>query len=491
LNYAKLKTLVGSVIFCFKGVFMSLFSHYAKRYVAHQEEEYTLEEYLQLCKKDKSVYASAAERMLMAIGEPELVDTSRDSRLSRIFSNKIIKRYPEFNEFYGMEEAVEQIVSFYKHAAQGLEEKKQILYLLGPVGGGKSSLAEKLKSLIQKEPFYAIKGSPVYESPLGLFAPEEDAKILEEEYGIPPRYLRYIMSPWAVKRLHEFNGDISKFRIVKLWPSINNQMAMTKTEPGDENNQDISALVGKVNISKLEQFPQNDPDAYSYSGGLCKANTGLLEFVEMFKAPIKVLHPLLTATQEGNYNATEGTAQPSLLLAWCWPTPTRPSGRTFRNNKKSNEAFLDRVYIVKVPYCLQCIGRGQEFIEKLLETQLAGRLAPCAPDTLETMLAQFSVLSRMLRNRRTPVTLLQNARLRRCRTSRIPIRKPNRIQEYHGRCRCRRGHGQDYQPVLHSRYCPRYFNFEANRGRRQPGALMLYVLRKADSSRSNIPQEAQ
>jgi predicted Ser/Thr protein kinase len=91
-----------------------------------------------------------------------------------------------------------------------------------------------------------------------------------------------------------------------LYPSIHDQIAIAKTEPGDENNQDISSLVGKVDIRKLERFAQNDPDAYSYSGGLCNANQGLLEFVEMFKAPIKVLHPLLTATQEGNYNGTEG-----------------------------------------------------------------------------------------------------------------------------------------------------------------------------------------
>ncbi len=369
---------------------MGLFNHYANRYVAHQEEEYTLEEYLQLCKKDKSAYATASERMLMAIGEPELVDTSRDSRLSRIFSNKIIKRYPEFNEFYGMEEAVEQIVSFYKHAAQGLEEKKQILYLLGPVGGGKSSLAEKLKSLIQKEPFYAIKGSPVFESPLGLFSPEEDAKILEEEYGIPPRYLRYIMSPWAVKRLHEFNGDISKFKVVKLYPSVLNQVAVAKTEPGDENNQDISALVGKVNIRMLEEFPQHDPDAYSFSGGLCKSNQGLLEFVEMFKAPIKVLHPLLTATQEGNYNTTEGMgAVPfsGMVLAHS----NESEWQTFRNNK-NNEAFLDRIYIVKVPYCLKVTEEIKIYEKLLRNSSLSG--SPCAPDTL-SMLAQFSVLSRM------------------------------------------------------------------------------------------------
>lgn len=369
---------------------MSLFNHYANRYVAHQEEEMSLEEYLKLCKEDPSAYASAAERMLLAIGEPELIDTSRDPRLSRIFSNKIIKRYPEFDEFYGMEEAVEQIVSFFKHAAQGLEEKKQILYLLGPVGGGKSSLAEKLKALIQKQPFYAIKDSPVYESPLGLFDVEEDGAILREEYGIPERYLKYIMSPWAVKRLHEYNGDISKFRVVKLYPSQLNQVALAKTEPGDENNQDISALVGKVNIRMLEEFPQHDPDAYSFSGGLNKANQGLLEFVEMFKAPIKVLHPLLTATQEGNYNTTEGMgAVPfeGIVLAHS----NESEWQTFRNNK-NNEAFLDRIYIVKVPYCLR-VSEEIEIYRKLLKnSSLTG--SPCAPDTL-AMLAQFSVLSRM------------------------------------------------------------------------------------------------
>jgi serine protein kinase len=166
---------------------MSLFNQYQNRYDATQHEEFTLQEYLELCKSDPTAYASAAERLLTAIGEPEMVDTSRDSRLSRIHSNKIIKRYSAFDEFYGMEEAIAQIVSFFKHAAQGLEEKKQILYLLGPVGGGKSSLAEKLKALMQNVPIYCIKGSPVFESPLGLFDPNEDGEILQEEYGIAPR----------------------------------------------------------------------------------------------------------------------------------------------------------------------------------------------------------------------------------------------------------------------------------------------------------------
>ena len=195
---------------------MSIFEKYKARYDSKQEEEYSLQEYLDICKTDSMAYASAAERLLAAIGEPELIDTSRNPQLSRIFSNKMIRRYPAFSEFYGMENAIEQIVDYFKHAAQGLEERKQILYLLGPVGGGKSSLAERLKSLMEHIPFYAIKGSPIHESPLGLFNPLEDGAILEEEYNIPLRYLKGLMSPWAVKRLHEFGGDITQFRVVKL-----------------------------------------------------------------------------------------------------------------------------------------------------------------------------------------------------------------------------------------------------------------------------------
>ncbi|WP_426415625.1 PrkA family serine protein kinase [Aestuariirhabdus sp. LZHN29] len=369
---------------------MDIFNSYKNRYESTQNEEMSLQAYLQLCKEDPAAYASASERLLMAIGEPELIDTSRDPRLSRIFSNKLIKRYASFEEFYGMEEAIEQIVSYFRHAAQGLEEKKQILYLLGPVGGGKSSLAERLKFLIQKVPFYAIKGSPVYESPLGLFNPTEDATILKEEYGIPRRYLKGVMSPWAVKRLQEFGGDISQFKVVKLYPSVPNLIAVAKTEPGDENNQDISALVGKVDIRQLEEFSQNDPDAYSFSGGLCHANQGLLEFVEMFKAPIKVLHPLLTATQEGNYNSTEGMGSipfDGIVLAHS----NESEWQTFKNNK-TNEAFIDRVYIVKVPYCTR-VTEEIHIYEKLLQNSSLSR-APCAPDTLK-MLAQFSVLSRV------------------------------------------------------------------------------------------------
>ncbi|WP_428310241.1 PrkA family serine protein kinase [Hydrocarboniphaga sp.] len=369
---------------------MGLLNRFREQYLKGRDEEMSLEEYLALCKNDPLAYATPAERMLAAIGEPEVIDTRNDQRLSRLFSNRVIRRYPAFREFFGMEEVIAQVVAFFKHAAQGLEERKQVLYLLGPVGGGKSSIAERLKVLMEAYPIYAIKGSPINESPLGLFSPERDGATLEAEYGIPRRVLSGIASPWALKRLEEYEGDVSQFRVVRLQPSVLKQIAIAKTEPGDENNQDISALVGKVDIRKLEAFSQDDPDAYSYSGGLCQANQGLLEFVEMFKAPIKMLHPLLTATQEGNFKGTEGfSAIPfnGIILAHS----NESEWTTFRNNKH-NEAFLDRVYIVKVPYCLQVSEEVQIYRKLLKNSSLSA--APCAPGMLD-MMAQFSVLTRL------------------------------------------------------------------------------------------------
>ena len=371
-----------------------VFDLYSTLFESRKQTELSLRDYLTLCRDTPTTFANAAERMIAAIGEPEVIDTSTDPRLGRIFMNRSIKRYPTFSDFYGMEETIERIVGFFKHAAQGLEERKQILYLLGPVGGGKSSLAERLKTLMEQLPVYVLKAgdqiSPVFESPLGLFDPDRLGPLLSEKYGIPRRYLTGLMSPWAVKRVGEFDGDISKFTVVRLMPSKLNQICVAKTEPGDDNNQDISSLVGKVDIRKLEFFGQSDPDAYSYSGGLNLTTQGLLEFVEMFKAPIKILHPLLTATQEGNYVGTESVGAipfQGVVLAHS----NESEWQSFKNNK-NNEALIDRICVVNVPYCLR-INEESAIYNKLLQSSDLSA-APCAPGTLD-MLSQFCVLSRL------------------------------------------------------------------------------------------------
>jgi serine protein kinase len=377
-------------------------------YENRNSEPFSLRDFLELCRKEPEAgtlkpYASPSERLLKAIGEPKVVDTSRDARLSRIYQNKVIKVYPAFEGFYGVDNAIQKIVDHLTHASQGLEARKQILYLLGPVGGGKSSLADRLKSLSQKEPFYALVApdgtrSPINENPLGLFvgghADDKLAKLQAPKdkggFGIAPRYFPDSMSPWAAKRLKEVGGDITKFSVVKVYPSLVNQIALSSTEPGDDNNQDISTLVGKIDIRKMEQYSQNDPDAYSWDGGLCTANRGILEFVEMFKAPIKVLNPLLAATQDRRFQGTEKIGAipfDGIILAHS----NESEWKAFSQNKR-NEAFLDRVNIIKVPYCLQ---KNEEvlILKKLIDnSDLIDK--PCAPGTLE-MMAEYSVLSRL------------------------------------------------------------------------------------------------
>jgi serine protein kinase len=382
---------------------MSILDVFKNEYYHERQELLTVNEYLELCKEDPMAYATSAERMLKAIGEPEVIDTKEDPRLSRIFQNATIRRYPAFSDFYGMEEALERLVAYFRHAAQGLEERKQILYLLGPVGGGKSSIAETLKDLMELHPIYILtdengKRCPYNESPLNLFNPNRLAEngktwaeYLEDEYNIDRRYLRGTTGPWTLKRLSEYGGDLTKFQVAKVYPNRHTQLGIAKTEPGDENNQDISSLVGKTNLRELRNFPQHDVDAYAFSGGLCKAEQCLLEFVEMFKAPIKVLHPLLTATQEGNYMGTEGI--PAIPFSGTVLAHSNESEwEKFRDNP-NNEAFLDRVYIVKIPYCLR-VSEEVSIYNKLI-SQSSLKQAPVAPGTLE-MLAQFSVLSRLV-----------------------------------------------------------------------------------------------
>jgi serine protein kinase len=372
----------------------NLFGLFSRLYDSQKETEMSLEDYLKCCAREPMAYASAAERMLAAIGEAQIIDTSHDSRLGRIFMNRTIRVYPAFADFYGMEETIERIVGYFRHAAQGLEERKQVLYLLGPVGGGKSSLAERLKLLMEKMPVYVLKAgkeiSPIFESPLGLFDPNRMADQLERQYRIPKRRLTGLCSPWATKRLDEFGGDISKFSVVRVHPSRLRQICIAKTEPGDENNQDISSLVGKVDIRKLEYYSQADSDAYAFSGGLNRTTQGILEFVEMFKAPIKMLHPLLTATQEMNYIGSENIGAipyQGIILAHS----NEAEWLGFKSNR-NNEAFIDRISVIKVPYCLR-VTEEQKIYEKLLASSELSE-APCAPSTLE-MLARFCVLSRL------------------------------------------------------------------------------------------------
>lgn len=364
---------------------MKFFERVGKRLITQKDSEISLEDYLSSCKTDSSLYASPAERLLKAIGDPKRVDTRTDDRLGRIFSNETISIYEAFDQIYGLENPLREVVSFIRHSSQGLEEKKQILYLLGPVGSSKSTIVRFLKKLMESQPFYAVKGSPVYDNPLSIFTTEDS-----EDLGIPGRYLTTIPSPWLTKRLDELGGDISRLKIVKLYPNETHQVAISHIEPGDENNQDISSLVGKLNYRHIGDYDVGDPDAYSFTGGLCLGNRGIVEYAEMFKAPINSLNPLLEATQSGFYKGTESIAAipfDGIIIAHS----NESEWQKLRANK-NNEALIDRIFLARIPYCLRH-GEEKKIYSKLLkESSLAE--SPCAPKTLD-ILAQFSVMSRL------------------------------------------------------------------------------------------------
>jgi serine protein kinase len=372
--------------------------------------------------------------MVAAIGEPTVFDTSTDPRMSRIFSNRKIRVYDAFKDFFGAEDAIEQIATYFRNAAAGLEESKQILYLLGPVGGGKSSLAERIKDLMEVHPIFVLydrnendpelRMSPVFESPLSLFSVSEHGELFEQEFGIGSSYLgKTVLSGWAQEKLREFDGDITKFSVAKVYPSKASQTAIMKIEPGDDNNQDVSVLVGKTDLRKLDRFSQNHPYSYSYSGGLNRTNQGLMEFAEMFKANLKVLNPLLMATQDRSYNGTESI--PSMPYGGIVLSHSNQSEWTNFRNNKTNEAFLDRVCVIKVPYCLR-VNEEEQIYQKMLKGSTM-RNAPIAPQTLK-MLAQFMVLTRLVE----PSNSTMNAKMRVYNGEAVKDTMPNAkpIEEY-------------------------------------------------------------
>lgn len=411
---------------------MHLKSNIAAR--IRQPEIMSLEDYLIGCKTNPLWYATAAERMVAAIGEPTVFDTSTDPRMSRIFSNRKIRVYDAFKDFFGAEDAIEQIATYFRNAAAGLEESKQILYLLGPVGGGKSSLAERIKDLMEVHPIFVLydrnendpelRMSPVFESPLSLFSASEHGELFEQEFGIGSSYLgKTVLSGWAQEKLREFDGDITKFSVAKVYPSKASQTAIMKIEPGDDNNQDVSVLVGKTDLRKLDRFSQNHPYSYSYSGGLNRTNQGLMDFAEMFKANIKVLNPLLMATQDRSYNGTESI--PSMPYGGIILSHSNQSEWTNFRNNKTNEAFLDRVCVIKVPYCLR-VNEEEQIYQKMLKGSTM-RNAPIAPQTLK-MLAQFMVLTRLVE----PSNSTMNAKMRVYNGEAVKDTMPNAkpIEEY-------------------------------------------------------------
>jgi serine protein kinase len=319
-------------------------------------------------------------------------------------------RYRFFaDEIYGIERPLQQLVEYFHSAAQRLEVRKRILLLMGPVGGGKSTIVSLLKrgleqySRTEAGATYAIKECPMHEEPLHLI-PEDLREEMEKEYGL---YIEGDLCPqcrWLLE--NKYNGDITKIPIVRLVFSEKNRLSIGTFTPSDPKSQDISELVGGIDLSTIgEVGVESDPRAYRFDGELNIANRGLMEFVEMLKVDEKFLYVLLTLSQEQNIK----TGRFAMIYAdeVVVSHTNENEYQSFVGNRKS-EALQDRIILVKVPYNLR-VSDEVKIYEKLLG-QSALENVHIAPYTLR-IASTFAILTRLEASKKAGMSVMKKLRL--------------------------------------------------------------------------------
>ena len=350
----------------------------------------TMLEYLELVRQDPSICCLSHRRiydMMMSSGVSEL-NLEENPKLKRIFKGEKVRIHNFFAEdFFGMEKTVQQIVRYFHSASLKGEESRQVLFLVGPVGSGKSSLVEQIKrGMEQSPPFYAIDGDPMFGDPLHLI----------------PRHLR----PKFVKMLGvEIEGDlnpITRFRLKEefggRWEevpistyefSIRAKRGIGVVPPVDPNNQDTSVLIGSEDISKLDLYSEGDPRVLDLSGALNRGNRGLVEFIEVFKNETEYLHAMITATQEKSIPAPGRHGM--IYVDTCIIAHSNEAEWKKFKSDHTNEAILDRIVTVKVPYNLRLSEEVKIYRKIIKQSQFT---ADIAPHTIEVA-SMFAILSRL------------------------------------------------------------------------------------------------
>lgn len=350
----------------------------------------TLLEYLELVKKNPDIVKLSHKRMYDIIMEQgfQVLKPEENRRIRKIYGNDTIKTYDFFKkDFYGIDKVLMKLVSYFYSAAMQGEEARQVLYLVGPVGAGKSSLVEALKKAIENcPPVYSLEGCPMREEPLHLI-PKHLRGEFEDELGIK---VEGDLCPVCRHRLkHEFNGEYEKFPIVSTDFSIRSRKGIGVVPPVDPNNQDTSVLTGSVDISKMDLYPEDDPRILSLNGAFNVGNRGMIEFIEVFKNDVEYLHTIITATQEKSIPSPGKNS-----MIYFDGVIVAHSNEAEWNKFKSdhtNEAILDRIVKIEVPYCLE-LNEERKIYEKILRR--SSFKAHIAPHTIE-IAAMFAVLSRL------------------------------------------------------------------------------------------------
>ena len=347
-------------------------------------------EYLEIVRQTPSIAKLAHARvhdMVMAPGAREILDTS-DSRTHRLYADESLRVFDFFShDFFGIEKTISQIVRYFHSAALKGEESRQVLYLMGPVGSGKSSLVERLqRGLESLDPIYAIEGCPMAEEPLHLL-PRHLRREFEKMLGV---HIEGDLCPVCRYRLkEEFGARYEEFPIITRYFSKRNRAGIGVVPPVDPNNQDTSVLIGSEDISKLDLYSEGDPRVLDLNGALNVGNRGLCEFIEVFKNETEYLHAMITATQEKHIPAPGRHGMvyvDTVIIAHS----NEAEWQKFKADH-TNEAILDRIVVVKVPYNLR-LSEEVKIYEKIIRN--SDFRAHVAPHTLDVA-SMFAILSRL------------------------------------------------------------------------------------------------
>ena len=350
----------------------------------------TLVDYLEVLKENPDVSKLSARRLFDSVATYgiETMDES-DPRCKKLFDGDKLKIYNYFkDEFYGHERVIAKIMRFLKSASLKGEESRQVLLLMGPVGSGKSALADAVKKSLEKaaEPVYHLEGCPVREEPLHLL-PRALRDQFEKALGV---HIEGDLCPICRHRLMEdFKGEYEKFPIVRSGFSQRARRGIAVVPPMDANSQDVSALIGSEDISKLDKYSENDPRVLSLDGAFNVGNRGVVEFVEIFKNEIEFLHTIITATQEKNVPTPGKNAMlyfDGVIISHC----NESEWNRFKS-EHTNEAILDRVVKIEVPYVLELTQEMKIYDKMLRRSDFKAHLSP---HTIKVA-AMFSVMSRL------------------------------------------------------------------------------------------------
>jgi serine protein kinase len=350
----------------------------------------TLLDYLDVVKADPTVTKMSHARiydMMMAPGMHNIHDTD-DPRTKRLYKDEPIKVYNFFaDEFFGIERTIAQIVRYFHSASLKGEESRQVLYLMGPVGSGKSSLVERVhRGLEGAAPIYAIEGCPMHEEPLHLI-PRHLRREFEKMLGVNVEgdlcpVCRYRLKEEYQLRYEDFPIETRNF-------SKRNRVGVGVVPPVDPNNQDTSVLIGSEDISKLDQYSEGDPRVLELNGALNVGNRGMVEFIEVFKNETEYLHAMITATQEKVIPAPGRHGM--VYVDTCIIAHSNEAEWQKFKADHTNEAILDRIVVVKVPYNLR-LSEEVKIYQKIIRN--SDFRAHVAPHTLE-LASMFAILSRL------------------------------------------------------------------------------------------------